>query len=474
MKKIEPDIESLSNYLYENFEVYSEKSFNNPTVKYQDILPLINKTKKMAGFNVQKLGTSLEGRDIFSIKFGTGTTKVLAWSQMHGDEPTATRALFNIINFLSRKDEEQPVKDFLIDKLEVVFIPMLNPDGAEKYSRRNSVKIDLNRDALKLQSPEAVILYNYWKKFQPHFCLNLHDQNSSYTAGYNHHSAAISFLSPPFNYKKEINIVRENSMKIIARAAKILSGFIPGHIARYNDEFEPRAFGDNFTKDGSSTILIESGSWKDDPQKLFLEKITFIAILSVLHSIASKNYLQENIESYFAIPENKELMYDLVFRNLTYKKELGSFLVDVAIKRTGKLDPVSNQIFCESSLEDFGDLSTHYGHEEIDCTGMEISSGKIYNEKIFTTDEIRDLDYDKLYASGYTGIKVERVNFGCNNSRIPMNIIICTNILSTEIELEKPANFIIKKNGDVKFVVINGFVADMQSKINNIQNGLIL
>ena len=474
MKIIEPSIHSISRYLYDNFDLYMEKSFVHPVVKFNDILPVLNKAKSTGKFDIEILGKSIEGRNIFSIKFGKGETKILAWSQMHGDEPTATRVLFDLLNFFGCNDEADPVKNYILDKTQIVFIPMLNPDGAERFSRRNAAKIDVNRDALKLRSPEASILFNCRKDFMPHFCLNLHNQNSSYTAGYNHHSAAISFLSPPFNYRKEINAVRENSMKVIAHTASILHEFIPGHVARYSDEFEPRAFGDNFTKDGSSTILIESGTWKDDSHKLFLEKISLIAVLSTMYSIVSKKYLNENIESYFSIPENKELMYDLIFRNLMYKKNDVDFLVDVAIKRKEKLDPGTKEIYIESSIEDFGDLSTYYGQEEIDCTGMEIFPGMIYNEKKFTNEEILTLDFDKYYAEGYTGINVDGINNGCNNSRIPMNIVSCIHKITTEIELENPANFVIRKNNVINYIVINGFFADMQSKINNFQNGLIL
>ena len=48
-------------------------------------------------------------------------------------------------------------------------------------------------------------------------------------------------------------------MRIIAKMNQIIQGYARGQVGRYNDEFEPRAFGDNMQKWGTSTILIETG-----------------------------------------------------------------------------------------------------------------------------------------------------------------------------------------------------------------------
>ena len=45
----------------------------------------------------EEIGRSLEGRAIEHVWFGTGATHVLLWSQMHGDEPTATCALLDVL-----------------------------------------------------------------------------------------------------------------------------------------------------------------------------------------------------------------------------------------------------------------------------------------------------------------------------------------------------------------------------------------
>ncbi|MCB0617058.1 MAG: hypothetical protein KDC75_27265, partial [Phaeodactylibacter sp.] len=179
----------------------------------------------------------------------------------------ATMALLDIFNFFSASDGFDDLRRRLLNELTLYFIPMLNPDGAEKFKRRNAIDIDLNRDALRLQCPEARLLKKVRDETQAQWGFNLHDQSRYYGAGYDNATASISFLAPAYNLNKDINEVRGNAMQLIALLNQSLQEFIPDKVARYDDEFEPRAFGDNIQKWGTSTILIESGGLADDPEK---------------------------------------------------------------------------------------------------------------------------------------------------------------------------------------------------------------
>src|SRR4249919_1370129 len=106
---------------------------------------------------IKEVGKSLEGREIWDVSFGTGPFVVMMWSQMHGDEPTATSALFDLYEYLQKHRGEAAVQRVLTS-LTVHTMPMLNPDGAERWQRRNVQGLDLNRDALLLQSPEGQLL----------------------------------------------------------------------------------------------------------------------------------------------------------------------------------------------------------------------------------------------------------------------------------------------------------------------------
>ena len=378
--------------LFNDYDNYREKKLNSDYISHAQIVKQMNNILTGEKLNVKKLGVSVGGKEIFSVAFGSGRTKILAWSQMHGDEPTATAALFDLFNFFSVNDSFDDLRNKLLENISFHFIPMLNPDGAELFTRENIFNIDLNRDALRLQSYESNILWDYAEKLEPDFGFNLHDQNSYYTAGRSNNASAISLLAPPMNHVKSINYIREKSMQVICRINETLYQFIPQNIARYKDDFEPRAFGDNFTRNGISTILIESGLYKNDPQKDFVRKLNFIALLSAFNSIAEKDY--ENIDhtKYFDIPENEELLFDLLLRNLNLNHKGINFKIDIGINREKKWNTGSQSFYYNSKIADLGDLSTFYGIEEYDLTGYQIIS-----DNKLSIDEPADL---KIFFNG--------------------------------------------------------------------------
>ena len=127
-------------------------------------------------FRMEKVGESVEGRALNLVQAGTGAFRVMLWSQMHGDEPTATAALFDLFEYLRRHRQDPAVRGML-SSLTLYFLPMLNPDGAERFQRRNAQSIDINRDALRLQTPEGRTLKAVRDRFQPRIGFNLHNQS---------------------------------------------------------------------------------------------------------------------------------------------------------------------------------------------------------------------------------------------------------------------------------------------------------
>lgn len=108
--------------IVKQYEKYREPALNSRRFKHADILPLLDKLKNQKIFEVQKAGESVEERDIFLIKIGSGDTKILCWSQMHGDEPTATMALFDLFNFFSASDDwDSFARNCFLKSLSILF-----------------------------------------------------------------------------------------------------------------------------------------------------------------------------------------------------------------------------------------------------------------------------------------------------------------------------------------------------------------
>jgi hypothetical protein len=125
-------------------------------VRHKDLQKYLEGLKKI-GLKVDEVGRSYANREIYQIEFGSGPLKVFLWSQMHGDEPTATSALIDMFTVLQTNRDKDWVKK-IESALTIRAVPMLNPDGAEFYQRRNLQGIDINRDAQSLQTPEANLL----------------------------------------------------------------------------------------------------------------------------------------------------------------------------------------------------------------------------------------------------------------------------------------------------------------------------
>ncbi len=470
----------FANELYNNYENYKEKNLTHRRIKHKDILPLIQELKNNSTFSVTKIGESYQKREINLIKFGNGNTIVFLWSQMHGDEPTATMALFDIFNFLRSNDETFKIyREKFLKELTIYFLPMVNPDGAEIFQRRNILEIDLNRDAARIVSPESKILMETFDSLKADFGFNLHDQSTKYSVGRSFKSATISLLAPAFNYEKDTNQTRENAIKLISELYTLLNQFIPGHIARYKDDYEPRAFGDTFQKLGTSTILIESGGWKNDKEKQFIRKINFIALLTALNSITDKNYNNYDNSIYNSIPFNDEAIFDVLIKNVLIKNEQTNgknyyeYKVDLGINFSEININNSTQYYSRSYIEDIGDLSTYAGYFEYDLEGYTAELGKTYPKNFYSKNELDNLDFSKLYSEGYTNILYKGKHLD-QYTNLPINIIQNEkNFNNNKITLNKQANLVLKKNNKVEFIFINGFFYDVKNKIGNIKNGII-
>ena len=430
---------------------------------------------KYVGSVVKKdcLGHSIEGKPICRYILGTGPINILFWTQMHGNESTATRAMLDLCSFFTNLKLLHDEARFLLEKLTVHLIPMVNPDGAAVFERRNATGIDLNRDAKTLAAPESQILKKEIDEFKPHFAFNLHDQRRFYNVKGSKQPATISFLAPAFDTNEGINEVRLKSMQIISHMYHCLQAIIPGQVGIYSDVFSPRAFGDNCQGWGSSTILIESGWALNDPEKEFVRKLNALLILDALMSIANDSFVHYSSKDYLKIPENDEKLFDLLLRSVRVEQNSTYSNVDLGIFREELSVHGSTRFFIKSCLSDIGDLTDYFGFETVEADGNKVVVNPLVAEQ--TMDSVEELNEEliqRFLLEGILFVKVKNLPAG-ENSGIPLNLIsVDYQVSANPLALEQPVNFLIKNDNDeITFRVMNGFLLDLQNVTNC--NGLI-
>ena len=438
----------------EQFAQYRENEIKDRRFKHADIVPLISSLPKDI-FSTEILGHSVEGREIYAVKVGTGPTKVLLWSQMHGNEPTATMAMFDLFNFFMASDSFERIRQDILHECTLYFIPMLNPDGAEKFARRNALDIDLNRDALRLTSPEAKILKKIRDEIEADWGFNLHDQNRYNSAGLAGLTASISFLAPAFNEAKEWNDNRTDAMQLVVAMNNYLQTIIPGQVGRYDDTFEPRAFGDNMQKWGTRTILIETGGLIDDREKQFLRELNFAILLEGLRGIASRSHTEFSLDEYEMIPFNRGRHHDLIIRNASLKRGDATYLIDLGIRKNEVSSEDFRNFTLRAYIADLGDLHNYFAYEEFDATGMTIAPGLVYTEQILSHEMLDELNPDTLIAEGYLYLQIGD-QLAESEITYPLVLLTDRNRIDEGVKLGKQPNFLLQKNEQNLYAIING------------------
>lgn len=321
---------------------------------------------------VTEIGKSIEGREIYRVSFGTGPYVVMMWSQMHGDEPTATSALFDLYAYVQRHRSEPGVQQML-SELTVHSVPMLNPDGAERWQRRNAQGLDMNRDALLLQSPEGQLLKKLRDDLNPRVGFNLHNQSWNTTVGRPPKPASISLLSVAYDEARTVNEGRLLTKKLGAVVRDALEPLAPGRIGKYDDEFEVRAFGDNITKWGTPVLLIETGPWPETNPDPALVRLNFVALVRALSSLADGSVERADPARYDSLPQNESRGFYYLIRNVRLFVSPGVplFTGDAGLAGNRRVRIVEGQrrAFLTLSVSDLGDLRTFAGVFEVDGTG---------------------------------------------------------------------------------------------------------
>lgn len=357
----------------ELFNLYKEPSIKGRYICLKHIEPTLLELQRQGKVSV--LGKSVLGKPIYVYRNGRGATKVMMWSQMHGNESTTTKALFDFFNFV---DSEQGKE--LKEAFTFCVIPMLNPDGAEKWTRNNANDVDLNRDSQNLTQPESRILRQCIEDFQPDYCYNLHDQRTIFGVEGTKNPATISFLAPSYDEEKSVNDTRKEAMQLIVAMNQVLQAYIPNRTSRFDDGFNINCIGDTVQNLGIPTVLIEAGHYPGDYQREVTRKYIFIALIAGLIWVKSKYKKDLEVLKYYDISDNTKSFYDFIYKKVRFNYDNKEIITNFAVQFRENL--LKNEILFEAYISEIGDLQGVSGHFEYDA------QGSLYSDADGTKPEI--------------------------------------------------------------------------------------
>ncbi|MBD3586748.1 hypothetical protein HHX48_13450 [Salinimonas sp. HHU 13199] len=383
-------MKAFMNAVSHYFDELHWPSLHQSHLTLDDIQPILKTLSSDTAIDVSLVGHSYHGRPIHRICMGNGEKRIMGWTQMHGDEPTATAAVLDWFNLLASVPEHI-AESTLFSQCRLCFIVMLNPDGAQARERRNAQSIDINRDARVLQSPEGMLLMQEVKRFAPDIAFNLHDQNPYYLAGDNHvhkRASTMAFFAPPFDAQRTTDIKRQRAKQLIADIQQMLTSYFDVAIARYVDGFSARCFGDTIAG-MCSTILIESGARHDDPCRHTARKMNVMALHYATLAVVMNKPLAA-VSGYYDIPENiEDGMCDVLLRHVKLGKPEHHYFADISI----------NILQEGACITDIGDLAAHAGFTEKACDGWRLLPDNPY--RVSQSLTLTTSRYRALLLQGY-------------------------------------------------------------------------
>lgn len=371
------------------FNEHKETALFGRYINLKHIIPLLKKHEN--NFKIEVIGQSVLKENIHSIKIGAGKKRILMWSQMHGNESTTTKSIFDLLNFFT----DNPLSESILNACTIVIIPILNPDGAKAYTRLNANNVDLNRDAQNLTQPESIVLKDLFNSFKPHYCFNLHGQRTIFSAGATNNSASLSFLSPAQDKDCTITDNRKKAMSIIVKINTMLQAEIPNQVGTYDDAYNINCVGDTFQSLNVPTVLFEAGHYSNDYDREEVRRYVFQSYLIALTTIVNNDINLEDFNEYLKIPQNEKLFFDVIIKNACFNNEI----LDIAIQYQEKL--IDDKIIFSPKVEKIDKLDNYFAHNVIDASnnavldkdGNTISIG-VENDFVIVNNSKYSLKFD--------------------------------------------------------------------------------
>ena len=91
---------ALARELFDKYENFKMSPVTSRRFSQAEMIKWLDPLRDQKVFVMTPVGRSAEGRTISMLKLGTGKTTVLLWSQMHGDETTATMGVLDMLSYM--------------------------------------------------------------------------------------------------------------------------------------------------------------------------------------------------------------------------------------------------------------------------------------------------------------------------------------------------------------------------------------
>jgi len=253
-------IGSLIEIPAQNLLTRAEQSNFTETSRYADVLNwLYQLQQRSSEIAVTSIGRSIEGRDILLAILGrpvpTSPTQLFIMNKpaiyiqanIHAGEVEGKEAMLMLM-----RDILLGSRGHLLDHQVLLIVPNFNPDGNEKISpdnrrnqlgpsqgvgvRYNGQNLDLNRDYIKLETPEnRAAVEQVLNRWDPMLMIDLHTTNGSY------HQEPLTYATAhnPNGDGSLIRYVRSKLFPEVAKQLKTKYGIMSVPYGDFVDDLDP-------------------------------------------------------------------------------------------------------------------------------------------------------------------------------------------------------------------------------------------
>ena len=261
-------------------------------------------------------------------------------AQMHGNEPAGGEGALAMIHYMQDGYGEE-----ILDRLNLIIVPRLSPDGSELYQRLLVNEINPNRDQLRVESPEMQAFQKGYLLFTPEVVLDGHERVWNNSRG----DIQVSTSFTPMTSDAFRTVALEmDEAAFLELAANSLNG---NYYAGCVNELDPNMGGGYYPLMGTFYVLMESRGIYGGNQAMERRAVAHMAAVTGM-----LDYLYENDENVKAVVAAERAA--IAQRGATYEED------DLFVLQTGSRTTTA------ADKENWGTLNTtgqtiHWGTGEV-------------------------------------------------------------------------------------------------------------